>query len=220
MKRKWAAFLAKRMWLRNPAGAVGRASLGFACAFVLVFALLLAVAPLVSQSPRYRVIADSVREYSGEQGGHGWSYGYFDMNIADGRFLPMTHRNGTWRADSSRFYTNLSVTGGMPHGLITSGGREQREHWAVRRWRSDYSGRVRISGRVGKFDGRGDGVTVRVDVNGVEVWSQRLGPYALGTNYSFFTEVTDGANVDFIVTPHRSDFADSTIFTAVIEAVE
>jgi len=194
-----------------------RVGIGFLAGFIIVIGGLFTVKAL--QKPvEYRVLADSVREYSDEQGKFGWRYGYFDMNIADGQFLEMDFVYGLWKANHDRFWTALFFSSETPNGLIST--KESREHWVVRRWSGDYEGRVHISGRVGKFDGRGDGVTVRVDVNGVEVWSQRLGPFALGTNYSFYTDIRAGSNVDFIITPHRSDHADNTVFTALIKAVE
>ena len=48
--------------------------------------------------------------------------------------------------------------------------------WAIRRWESNLVGTVTLTGHVGLDDGGGDGVGLRIFVDGREVYSQHLTP--------------------------------------------
>jgi hypothetical protein len=90
----------------------------------------------------------------------------------------------------------------------------------VRRWISDVSGNVRITGRVAR-GADGDGVQAVIMVDGEETFAAEVGgaegPTAL--DYDVVAVVEKGSLVDFILTPGPGvdvNF-DATIFTAIIQ---
>lgn len=170
------------------------------------------------------IVADSVSDFSGTQGQDNWYYGFYDgdapapFSTAD--FEQMPQFNGTsWFIQDGVFWTSLNATSGHPNGVVTSGGRQPVEHWAVRRWMSEVDGLVTISGVFADLnDEGGDGVNVSVIVNGSVVFMQTVSNGQTDTSYSFTTTLSLGSSVDFAIDPLGSDHADRTKFTAMIEA--
>ncbi len=120
------------------------------------------------------ILADSVQEFSNKQGQNNWLYGYYDIPFQSSSFKRMEQYSfGTdefwkesWRI-SGEGWTALSAKGGHPNGLNT----RNMEQWAVRRWQSENTGTVTISGLYAMVDGNcGDGTTGYIFVDGVEVW--------------------------------------------------
>jgi hypothetical protein len=142
------------------------------------------------------VLADSVRDFSGIQGGGGWFYGDFASGGADFEAEPFfigtawMGRNGT---------LSIGATKQMP--AVVPRGVE--EFAAVRRWTSAYSGAVHV---VGSFQdtGQGQGVGVTVLLNGTPATFRRLigAPGApLTASFDFFATVSPGDTIDFSVDP-------------------
>jgi len=190
---------------------------------------------LVAAPAQGGLIADSVAEFSGIQGLHNWHYGYIDpatsLNfIALPQFNPP---NGPWfiaqtfpflACDPGAFWTQLTSLGGHPNGRITSGCRQQVEHWAVRRWVSEVSGPIDISGRLflrgpAAFS---DGIEGKIWVNGTEIYSVLIGPNdTVGVNFQLTgVPVNIGESVDFVVTPgpNSRDGQDTFRFPVQIHA--
>ncbi len=183
--------------------------------------------------PTPLTIADSVNEFSGTQGQDNWYYGYYDgdgpVPYSNGDFEEFPHYgpggNGLpdwygdmWYLARSQYWTALWNEGGHPNASITSYGRQSAEHWVVRRWASEVTGSIRISGRLVKEGtNAGDGITGYILIDGDVVWSQYI-EYndAAGVDYSFAADVNVGSFVDFAIAPNNSDWADSSRFTAVI----
>jgi len=99
------------------------------------------------------IIADSVAEFSGVQGQDGWYYGYNDgdsdspWSSADFELM-MDYSPSLWSVDLDLYWTQIGSSYCHPNGEITSGGKLPVEHWVVRRWISDVSGEIRLTGHI------------------------------------------------------------------------
>ena len=188
-------------------------------------------APDGSTVPQFPV--DSLADFWGVQGAGGWYYGYYDLtadtNTGNGRydaadFRQMTSYDGSWFTSTS-FWTHVTREGGHPNGLITSGtGHIAAEHWAIRRWVSSVSARLRISGHVQKNDAQpaSDGVIVKIFIDGAELYSSVVsGQDTAGYDYVLCFTVGVGTFIDFAIGPGAtsSDRGDNTGFTATITAI-
>ena len=181
------------------------------------------------------IIADSVSEFSGTQGANGWYYGYYDGSLAPSTFKLMptydpnsvgsTERGGgglfppgMWSVqwDASGYWTCLETKGGIPNGTDGNWGRQQIEQWAVRRWVSDVSGPITVSGLTAPMQSAR--MMTYVFVDGTQVFGQQV-PWS-ETPYSFDTTVSVGSTVDFVIAPfNHSEVDGTTEFTAVVNAV-
>ena len=117
-----------------------------------------------------QVHADSVADFSGIQGHNNWYYGYYDKtHDADGVYnpvkdfvlMPQYKSNGSvsyysngpaWYASDGQVWTSLWANGSTGNGLITSYGRQSTDQFAIRRWVSDFTGTINISGNLAKLD--------------------------------------------------------------------
>jgi hypothetical protein len=192
--------------------------------------LLLPVAGCQSAAlPRSELVADSVSEFSGEQGAKGWFYGYWDRATdADAAYDPATDFQllkhfGTdpinqisgrseftvgelWYLQDGLYYTSLWAEGGHPNSAMKFGAQAAAEHWVVRRWVSTIAGSVIISGRAGKTMPWGQnwsgGVRALITVDGDEVFSANVDDG--GSAYSVEARVRVGSHVDFLIGPNPS----------------
>lgn len=182
-------------------------------------------------------LADSIREFSGNQGASNWFYGYWDRRndsdgiYASGEFIAFPRSpgpasaanfftNNTWRwfpADEA--VTELDRYGGTATGA--NGSAVRPHHWAIRRWISETNGNVRISGTIGDASrcadsSLGDGIVARIFVNGVEIFKQPVRQMSMG--YSVNAVVTKDAPVDFVIDPGEagSDQCDMAAFSATV----
>ncbi len=176
-------------------------------------------------SPRVtELIADSVNEFSGQQGEKGWSYGYWEKTAdtaysqtTDFQLLkhfgsdPINGLSGhpefttgrLWYLEDGRYYTSLWANGGHPHGKMNLGSYAPAEHWVVRRWVSTTSGPVSISGHAGKVmpwgaNWSGD-VKARIVIDGVTLFDKTINDG--GSKYSIKATVQPGSLVDFLIGP-------------------
>ncbi len=192
-------------------------------------------------APAVTLLADSVAEFSGNQGGNNWVYGYWDKrNDADGNyaaleFIPFprgtgntlsatNYWNGTiwnWPAPADPPWTELTATGGHPNGA--NGSPIDPIHWTIRRYISETNGLVRISGVLacGSQGGTcGDGTIGRIFVDGLQVYERTVKGESIG--YAIQVNVTQGAFVDFVIDPGAADndFCDTTTFTAAVRTAQ
>jgi hypothetical protein len=159
------------------------------------------------------VLADSRRDFFPEQGRHGWFYG--TLAGPDAAFVPLP------RYGADDWHTRW--TGPFPFGAITAEDQhpsvdDGKPVTIVRRWRSDYDGAVRIVGRFRKGT-TGDGVEVRIAVDGRPVHEKRLGNgEPIADEFDFVEEVRAGTTVDFAVGPGSAANidGDATVFAATI----
>lgn len=187
------------------------------------------------------IVADSIVEFSGEQGKAGWHYGFYDGDapapFAPGDFEPFPLYDGTrWliKDGVGGYWTELTAREAHPNGSTTSGGRLGANHWAVRRWVSDSDGVHAINGILADVSdypaqlSSVNGVIGHVFVDGVELLKL---PIRDGeqTTYSFYAHLSVGSIVDFALDARpisaassaTVDHSDWTTFTAqVIKAPE
>lgn len=174
-------------------------------------------------------LADSVADWSGSgtQGSRRWNYGYYRRS-ADGDGIYQTANftafprtagsnvvsgtnawNGTnWQLTTTTPVTALTQNGGTP-GTTTA------QDWPVRRWTSNFTGRVRITGITGHVNAGSNGVIARLWLNGAEIFSRTVNNTTEG--YTVVADVTNGSLLDFAIDPNGAEAADTNaIFTAII----
>lgn len=196
---------------------------------LMFFALMLA--PICSYGQESSadlngVIANSVTEFSNEQGKDGWHYGYWDRLVdIDGKysqssdFKTLEHfgndvRNGLrehsdfttgelWFLEDGRFYTSLWAKGGHANSRMKFGNYAAAEQWAVRRWVSDASGSVTISGHAGKvmpwganWDGECRAIII---IDGETIFSTVMDEH--GLDYAVVAKIREKSVVDFLIAP-------------------
>jgi Glycosyl hydrolase catalytic core len=158
-----------------------------------------------------QLVADSVSGYSNTAGENGWYYGYAEVGSGEtydpSKFLQMSW--AIWGSDNFRWQCEGSypfARGSQMHPSTA---------WAVRRWVSDIEGQVTLSGLLARGEG-GDGVAVRIFVDGNEIWHRDLLP-AEAIKYSVpNVAVTIGSQVDFAVTQRSESSFDATTFTSTV----
>jgi hypothetical protein len=201
--------------------------------FAVTAVLLLCASPSTgsqrASDPPLGVIADSLDDFSGEQGFQGWSYGYWSRSAdsdrsydqaSDFRLFPhfgddpinglSGHADFTtgelWNLQDGRYYTSLWATGGHPNSPTQLGEHAGEEQWVVRRWVSTTRGPVTISGYAGKVMPWGEnwsgGVEVRIVVDGETLYRADIGDER--TDYALDTALEVGSIVDFLMGPGPS----------------
>ena len=124
----------------------------------------LVTSALVGPSPAISaIIADSVADFSSTQGYLGWQYGYLHGALTSSTFKELSWNKFGWWGGFADYWTAVDQIGGHPHGPISTR-PAQVEQWAVRRWTSNFTGDVTISGILNDLNrgGGGDGVTGRI----------------------------------------------------------
>ena len=176
----------------------------------LLLSLILSIpgiAHLAGQSP----LADSVGGYSGEQGKQGWSYLYYvSSKDGTGTYVPDDARPMKWAAtsgDAKEIWLApqpwLSLSRESAKSRVVD---DCYQGWAVRRWTSDQDGEIEIRGsakctaKAGEGDEAGDGVLLRIFVDGKEVFNKPLPPQAVA-EFQIPTPIRRGSKVDFAITP-------------------
>ena len=185
------------------------------------------------------IVADSVAEFSGEQGRDGWQYGFYDGDLpapfTPVDFEPFPQFDGErWLIQDGpgSYWTELSAKQAHPNGYTTSGGRLSADHWAVRRWVSDSAGLHSISGVLADFSRfpgslpTVNGVIGHVIIDGAELLKLPIHD-GESTTYSFTANLDVGSTVDFAldarpvspVSTRTVDFSDWTTFTAQVALI-
>lgn len=158
------------------------------------------------------LFADSTAGYSKTQGLYGWFYGSATVPLggtySPALFLPMTWK--MWNGDNYRW------VGGSLNNFITVGQVHPTNAWAVRRWVSDKAGTVTLTGEASRVDGRGNGVYVRIFVDGREVYTRFLAPTEEITYEVPNVTITQGTIIDFVVDANGSYSYDSTRLTGLV----
>ncbi len=180
----------------------------------------LAMAVWAGQTPAAGItVADSVAEFSDVQGQDGWYYGQYATPGDSATFEQFLHYDvyGDWWE---------YFTGQPPWRMLWDDGGIADATWTVRRWVSDVSGTVSITGELADVNNNGfggDGVIARILLNGAEVFSQYLywapgdpGPTPLAYTLTGVS-VDVGDVIDFAIDPIGSAYYDDTRFTATIE---
>jgi len=195
-------------------------------------------AQIETADPANTVVADSVADwsFSGTQGEKNWTYGYYNRTAdaggvyATNDFTPFPRGGGTWGAnnywDGAKYdwfngnppWDEIGQTGCHPNGINNGA-----EHWVIRRWVSEVSGRIVVEWRLAKSNPAGNGVTGRVFHNGVQKDSAAVaGTDSVGVNRSVtITNVQVGDFIDIALDPtgptgDTGDGSDGSTMSAVI----
>jgi hypothetical protein len=184
-------------------------------------------------------IADSVFEFSDQQGKEGWFYGYWDCSTdANGQYdqasdFELLDRFGgdaenglskrrefttgdLWYLEDGVAYTSLCANGGHASSPVALGDHAAPDQWVVRRWISDTAGMVTISGHAGKEMpwGRnwGGECQATIVVDGVTVLSTVTDDQ--GIDYAVAVRIKEKSTIDFLIAPNPS--VGVVTFTAAI----
>jgi hypothetical protein len=146
-----------------------------------------------------------------------------DYEPSGGSLNNITHEPA-WYVHDGTYWTALGKDFAHGNGVVTSGGRQNVEQFAIRRWVSDYTGLINVSGHIAKLDpnATSNGVRGFIQVNGGPGLLDQYvsGSDTTGFSYSFDTYVTAGSTVDIWLDPWQAnDHGDSTTFTTTIAAV-
>lgn len=185
-----------------------------------------------------RVIADSVEQFSNQQGAKGWSYGFWDQSSdqdyhQETDFQLLKHfgddrKNGLsgrsefttgklWYLEDGQFFTSLWAEGGHANSPMKLGNYAAAKHWAVRRWVSSTTSSCTVRGRIGKVMPWGKNWTghcrARIIVDGKEMFSEIMDED--GQDYSVEVDLKQGSLVDFLIGPEQG--IGVMLFTARIE---
>jgi hypothetical protein len=179
-----------------------------------------------------RLLADSVADFSLEQGKLGWSYGYDDGAVEN--FTVMTRNSvitafkpatmdvwDCWVTEDPR-WTQIFQLGAHPNGTDTSPPSKPLLERAVRRWVSNVDGNVIISGEMAKIDAvladDSNGVDASVYVDRALLYTTFIGAQdSAGLSYEVKATLHRGSTVDFVLDPHEgNDHHDLSRFTGVI----
>jgi hypothetical protein len=159
------------------------------------------------------VLADSRSGFGKNQGENGWSYGYAELGSAD-PYFPDAFQHMEWRIWRSDNYRWIVPGGEFPFGgqdsLHPSDGA-----WAIRRWKSNTTGLVTLTGQLARGGG-GDGVGIRIFVDGQEVYSRVLEPDEAAEYSVPNVQVSVGTKIDFAVTAFGTSDYDATIHTSTV----
>lgn len=156
------------------------------------------------------LLADSASGYWRTAGQNGWHYGYAGV---PGTYSPTLFQSLTWGiSDGQPYRWMLSGSGITVGGLSMSPGGS----WAIRRWVSNYAGQATLDGELSRGP-NGDGVGIRIFVDGFEVHNQTLLPNQNST-YSVPVTLAVGSKVDFTVNMLGDPNFDATGFTSRIIA--
>jgi hypothetical protein len=162
-----------------------------------------------------RIIADSQEGFSDSQGLHGWSYGILVGDSTDFKTLK-DFRTTDWKREWFSSCPFLSFTDTEQHP--SEMGAEPVA--AVRRWTCEGGGRLRIFARF-RCGPKGDGVKVRVLVNGREAFADVIGGVHHGTaQFESVQDLPPGSSIDFAVFPGsrgNADFDATEISARIIE---
>lgn len=97
-----------------------------------------------------------------------------------------------WAGPSQWF--QLTEDGGSPAAIKGCQG------WAVRRWTSNYGGPVHIVCRAERNDKKGDGVEIKVFLDGRQLATRTLAPGS-AAELELSPGITERSHLDFAVTP-------------------
>jgi hypothetical protein len=143
------------------------------------------------------ILADSLRNFSSAQG-NPWSYGVFMGGSTT--FIPLPNYVITdWVKTWAGQYPYISLTASDQHPSAVGSTPVS----AVRRWKSNYAGPVRIAGHF-RCGTQGDGVGVSILVDGQRRFRKLLGGgngNPVVESFDFVQSVRPGTLIDFAVDP-------------------
>lgn len=157
------------------------------------------------------LLADSVSGYSKTSGTNGWSYGWAALASTaqwnPASFQPMAW--AIWNSDNYRW-----IKAGASYPFANGSQMHPTGNWAIRRWASNYAGAAALEGELSR-GASGDGVGIRIFVDGAEVHNQTLAPNQK-SSYSVPVTLAVGSKVDFTINQAGESSFDATGFTSRI----
>jgi hypothetical protein len=188
-------------------------------------------------------IANSIADFSNTQGLNGWSYGWYTgdtIGLDDGagtldtsEFQAFGHYDSAinwWTHDAASaasgsgatpFFLTV-ITAELIHAntAIPGTGVANESRWASRRWTSDMSGQVQVTGEISKVDQgtpAGDGVDAYVLIDGEIAFYYALSPTDYqGTSFDLLLDVSEGSLIELVVGGNENGLNDAARFTANI----
>lgn len=173
-------------------------------------------------------IADSLEDYGGNQGENGWFYGYYNGNVPAAYTPTDFELMNVFDSSSQRWWVDNTPGGALTlidANLMHPSAKPQGqlEHWAVRRWVSDFNGPVEISvdmGRGPNAGNAGNGVRLHVFIDGVKRLVTTLSPTNNdGLQFMLFENIGLGSVIDFAIDPIGDELFDGTRFNASISGI-
>jgi hypothetical protein len=145
------------------------------------FYLIGSKATRVTELPRAdRIVADSVEDFSGEQGKKNWSYYFFESDGAGSApYDPSKVRPMTWapsRGDWDDCWQGPASYLSINEGAAQPSAAGGKQMWAVRRWTSTITGTAQVRVQASCGAARGDGVDVKLFLDGKELASRHIAP--------------------------------------------
>jgi len=112
---------------------------------------------------------------------------------------------------------SVTAFGGWPNYNIP---QSYPIHWSIRRWTSEVSGDIIVSGIVAEWGSisHGEGANTIIYVDGISVWSHYIPPTP-GYDHAYEIKVSGisiGSVIDFAIDPRDNSWYDGTIFTCQI----
>jgi hypothetical protein len=168
----------------------------------------------VAPAAKEIVLADSLHDFSSAQGSP-WSYGVFMGGST--AFMPLPNFVITdWVKTWTGQYPYISLTASDQHPSAVG----ETPVSAVRRWKSNYAGSVRIAGHF-RCGTQGDGVGVSVLVDSQRRFRKLLGGgngNPVVESFDFIQTVRPGTIIDFAVDPGPSvniDYDATTVYVTI-----
>lgn len=168
------------------------------------------------------LVADSVAGFAGVQGANGWEYGMAFPTI-DGAspvpadFTPMGRFTGTvWQPTNSQPDPALGAEYNHPGWSGSYDGA-----WPVRRYTSEVTGLVNLSGQIQHTQTGGDGTYARLLLNGGHLYAQATAASSSEViyDYSLTTQVMAGETLELAVDDRGNSAYDGTRFTLQVNTI-
>lgn len=179
-------------------------------------------------------IANSITEFSQNQGNEGWTQGWRNFT-ADGKgdesydplndFIPFTAAQ--WRGTIFSIGGNPPWTQMGPEDAHPNGTNNGPEHWVIHRWVATELTQVaplRLSVSHRKSNPNGGGTTVALYQNGIRRFTRAVeGADDAGYTVDVFLNVLPGDRIDLALTPanfngtSREDGSDGTRFSVIMD---
>jgi hypothetical protein len=168
------------------------------------------------------VVADTVDDFTDEQGGNGWWYGYWDAaNDPDGRYDPASDfkemeycRLNTW-LPAGRCDADPEWTQNLSHGLQHAETNPVLE-LPVRRWVSDVSGPATLMLEHHCGGRSGDGTRALLLLNGAEIWQNVALAGATAVEATLQVELEQGSLIEQLIHPRQSQDEDMSYFSIIV----
>jgi|TARA_R110000782_G_scaffold13976_7_gene40945 uncharacterized protein (TIGR03382 family) len=190
------------------------------------------------------LVADSVADFGGLQGENGWHYGYYNLEDINVAGSSVSVNNSDFRqlsafdSATSWWGVNTDSAGGNPANGSSPGSyaviTRSRMHanapwptsnvvaepqWTSRRWVSDMTGEVNLSGLIAHHEYLGinmvgDGTIAHILVDGQSIYNYDVALFDLqGTIYSLDVDVVQGTVIEMVLGAKNDPMCDATTFT-------